>query len=85
MKCPICKDQLEENTITGYGFRKDILKCNKGHFRIESDIHTLSYRVGKDVVHIAVVEGMSGYNRLRKEVNKLVKKYKQPKKVRRLK
>ena len=40
--------------------------------------------IGKNVVYMDLVEGMSGYNRLRKEVNKLVKKYKQPKKVRRL-
>lgn len=85
MKCPICKNQLEENTITDYGSRKDILKCDKGHFKITSSIHARSYIVGDKTIAMATGDGLSGYYELKRQVNKLVKKYKQPKKVRRLK
>jgi len=87
MKCPICGKKL----ITyGVDFIQGTLaeennKCPKDHYSYDFHYGETVWKIEDKFLTYHYTQSEEEYCRIKKKVDKLIKKYKQPKKVRRLK
>ena len=87
MECPICGKRMKTYAVDFIQgtLAEENNKCPEGHYSYDYHYGETVWKIGYKFLTYHFTQSEEEYRRIKEKVNQLIKQYKQPKKVRRLK